>query len=62
MAIGATILEEYVYDGRRMLNRSYRNYRIPTFGEMPVPFAPQGPSGKGSGPKSSFTFSLNANS
>ena len=35
MAIGASVLEEYVYRNGLMINSSYGNYRIPTFGEMP---------------------------
>ncbi|MCK5552942.1 MAG: molybdopterin-dependent oxidoreductase, partial [Deltaproteobacteria bacterium] len=35
MAIGASVLEEYIYDNGLMLNGSYGNYRIPTFREMP---------------------------
>ncbi len=35
MAIGASILEEYIYRDGLMINSSYGNYRIPTFREMP---------------------------
>ena len=35
MAIGASVLEEYLYRNGLMINSSYGNYRIPTFGEMP---------------------------
>jgi CO/xanthine dehydrogenase Mo-binding subunit len=36
MAIGASVLEEYIYKDGLMINNSYGNYRIPTFGEMPL--------------------------
>lgn len=36
MAIGASVLEEYLYRNGLMINSSYGNYRIPTFGEMPL--------------------------
>ena len=36
MAIGASILEEYVYQDGLMINASYGDYRIPTIGEVPV--------------------------
>jgi carbon-monoxide dehydrogenase large subunit len=36
MAIGASILEEYIYQDGLMINSSYGNYRIPTFREMPL--------------------------
>ena len=35
MAIGASVLEEYIYRDGLMINSSYGNYRIPTFREMP---------------------------
>jgi CO/xanthine dehydrogenase Mo-binding subunit len=35
MAIGATILEEYIYRNGVMINRSFGNYRIPTFRQLP---------------------------
>jgi carbon-monoxide dehydrogenase large subunit len=35
MAIGASVLEEYVYENGLMTNCSYGDYRIPTLGEMP---------------------------
>jgi carbon-monoxide dehydrogenase large subunit len=35
MAIGSSILEEYIYKNGLMLNSSYGNYRVPTFEEMP---------------------------
>jgi carbon-monoxide dehydrogenase large subunit len=36
MAIGATLLEEYIYDRGRVINCSFGNYRLPTFGEVPL--------------------------
>jgi len=36
MAIGATLLEEYVYERGRMINGSFGDYRVPTFGEVPL--------------------------
>ena len=36
MAIGASLLEEYIYRNGLMINSSYGNYRIPTFREMPL--------------------------
>jgi CO/xanthine dehydrogenase Mo-binding subunit len=36
MAIGASVLEEYIYKDGLMINSSYGNYRIPTFREMPL--------------------------
>ena len=36
MAIGASILEEYIYKDGLVINSSYGNYRIPTFREMPL--------------------------
>ncbi|MBI5968042.1 MAG: xanthine dehydrogenase family protein molybdopterin-binding subunit [Deltaproteobacteria bacterium] len=35
MAIGASVLEEYIYENGLMINSSYGDYRIPTFGEIP---------------------------
>jgi CO/xanthine dehydrogenase Mo-binding subunit len=35
MGIGASILEEYIYQNGLMVNSSYGDYRIPTFQEMP---------------------------
>ena len=36
MGVGASILEEYIYNNGRMLNHSFGNYRIPTFNEVPL--------------------------
>ena len=36
MAIGASILEEYIYRDGLMINSSYGDYRIPTIGEVPL--------------------------
>ncbi|MBM4332638.1 MAG: xanthine dehydrogenase family protein molybdopterin-binding subunit [Deltaproteobacteria bacterium] len=36
MAIGASIMEEYIYENGLMTNCSYGDYRIPTFREMPL--------------------------
>lgn len=36
MAIGASVLEEYIYQNGLMLNSSFGDYRIPTFGEAPL--------------------------
>jgi CO/xanthine dehydrogenase Mo-binding subunit len=36
MAVGASLLEEYIYREGLMINSSYGNYRIPTFREMPL--------------------------
>lgn len=36
MAIGASVLEEYIYENGLMINSSYGDYRVPTFGEMPL--------------------------
>jgi CO/xanthine dehydrogenase Mo-binding subunit len=36
MALGASVLEEYIYKNGLMVNSSYGNYRIPTFQEMPL--------------------------
>ncbi len=36
MAIGASILEEYIYENGLMTNASYGDYRIPTIGEVPL--------------------------
>jgi carbon-monoxide dehydrogenase large subunit len=36
MAIGASILEEYLYQDGLMINASYGDYRIPTIGEVPA--------------------------
>ncbi len=36
MAIGASVLEEYIYRDGLMINSSYGNYRIPTFREVPL--------------------------
>ena len=36
MAVGASVLEEYIYRDGMMINSSYGNYRIPTFREMPL--------------------------
>ncbi len=36
MAIGASVLEEYIYENGLMINSSYADYRVPTFGEMPL--------------------------
>jgi carbon-monoxide dehydrogenase large subunit len=36
MAVGASLLEEYIYRDGLMINSSYGNYRIPTFREMPL--------------------------
>ena len=35
MAIGASVLEEYIFRDGLMINSSFGNYRIPTFREMP---------------------------
>lgn len=35
MAIGASLLEEYIYRDGLMINSSFGNYRIPTFRQMP---------------------------
>ena len=37
MAIGASVLEEYIFRDGLMINSSFGNYRIPTFREMPPP-------------------------
>jgi carbon-monoxide dehydrogenase large subunit len=36
MAIGASILEEFIYQDGRMINASLGDYRVPTFEEMPL--------------------------
>jgi len=36
MAIGASVLEEYIYENGLMTNSSYGDYRIPTVGEIPL--------------------------
>jgi carbon-monoxide dehydrogenase large subunit len=62
MAVGASLLEEYIYRDGLMINSSYGNYRIPTFREMPfrdrfktlfasdpLPDGPYGSKGVGEG-------------
>jgi carbon-monoxide dehydrogenase large subunit len=36
MAIGASVLEEYIYQNGLMVNSSFGDYRLPTFGEIPL--------------------------
>jgi CO/xanthine dehydrogenase Mo-binding subunit len=36
MAIGASVLEEFIYQGGRMINASLGDYRVPTIEEMPL--------------------------
>lgn len=36
MAIGASVLEEYIYENGLVTNSSYGDYRLPTFGEIPL--------------------------